>query len=61
MGAALVAIMQIILDALHPGWTYVLLGGICALMGPLIYLAIWLGPRCRAKRRARNALVESST
>jgi len=61
MGAALVAIMQIILDALHPGWTYVLLGGICALMGPLIYLAMWLGPRCRAKRRARNALIEPST
>ena len=60
MGAALVAIMDIILNALNPGWTYVLLGGICALMGPLIYLAMWLGPRCRATRRVRKALANST-
>lgn len=58
MGATLVAIINIILDSLSPGWTYVLLCGICALTMPLIYTAMWLGPRCRAKRRAQNSLSE---
>jgi len=60
LGAAIVAVIDIIIDALDPGWTYVLLGGICALTGPSIYLSIWLGPRCRAKRRARTAILEVS-
>lgn len=61
LGAGLIAVINAILDALKPGWTYVLLGSICALMGPLIYLETWLGPRCRAKRRAQNALPSKSS
>lgn len=51
LGAGLVALIDIITNALQPGWTYTLLGCIAGLMCPLIYLAMWLGPRCRAKRR----------
>ena len=50
MGAALVAIIDIIINALGPGWTYVLLGGACAFFCPLLYVIIKIGPRCRAKR-----------
>ncbi|THH19063.1 hypothetical protein EW146_g2038 [Bondarzewia mesenterica] len=44
LGAALVAIINIILDALDPGWTYVLLGGICLASSPLLYIEIKWGP-----------------
>ncbi|KAJ7615350.1 MFS general substrate transporter [Roridomyces roridus] len=49
-GAALVSAIQPLLDALGPGWGYVLLGGISALMAPVVYVVIWVGPRCRAGR-----------
>lgn len=55
LGAGLVALIDIILNALGTGWTYVLLGGICALLAPVIPLMLWLGPRSRAKRRERRA------
>ena len=54
LGAGLVAIMDIILKTLGTGWSYVLLGGIIALMGPFIFISIRLVPICRAKRRAQN-------
>jgi len=54
MAAGLVSIIDIILNAIKPGWTYALLGGMCFLSLPLIHLSIWIGPRCRAKRRARK-------
>ncbi|KAJ7643818.1 major facilitator superfamily domain-containing protein [Roridomyces roridus] len=50
LGAGLVSAIQPLIDALNPGWTYVLLGGISALMGPIIYLVMRIGPRCRARR-----------
>ncbi|KAF9257443.1 MFS general substrate transporter [Marasmius fiardii PR-910] len=54
LGATLVAVIDLITRKLGPGWTYVLLGGICALLTPSIYVVIKIGPRCRAKRRARQ-------
>jgi len=51
LGAGLVAIIDIIIRALGPGWTYVLLGGSCAFFCPLLYVIIKIGPGCRAKRR----------
>ncbi|KAJ6594563.1 MFS general substrate transporter [Mycena capillaripes] len=50
LGAGLVSGIQPLLDALGPGYSYLLLGGICALMGPLVYLVVYIGPRCRARR-----------
>ncbi|KAK0246309.1 major facilitator superfamily domain-containing protein [Armillaria nabsnona] len=54
-GAALVSVMDLILRALGAGWTYVLLGGICALTIPLVYLIMYIGPPRRIKRRRASA------
>ena len=50
-GAVMVSVIDLIVSALGAGWTYVLLAGICLACSPMIWLAIWIGPRCRAKRR----------
>ncbi|KAF8200056.1 major facilitator superfamily domain-containing protein, partial [Mycena galopus ATCC 62051] len=57
LGAGLVSGIQPLLNALGTGYTYVLLGGLSALMGPLLYLVMYIGPRCRA-RRIRMAEVQ---
>ncbi|KAG7095375.1 hypothetical protein E1B28_006132 [Marasmius oreades] len=54
LGATLVAVIDLLTRKLSPGWTYVLLGGVCALLTPSIYVVMRIGPRCRAKRRARQ-------
>ncbi|KAJ7762474.1 MFS general substrate transporter [Mycena metata] len=50
LGAGLVSAIQPLLDALGAGYAYLLLGGIAALMGPLLYVVVRIGPRCRARR-----------
>ncbi|KAJ7855014.1 MFS general substrate transporter [Mycena olivaceomarginata] len=40
LGAGLVSGIQPLLDALGPGYAYLLLGGLSALMGPLLYLVM---------------------
>lgn len=54
LGAALVSVIDIIIRALGTGWTYVLLGGICVLTTPLLFLEMRIGPGCRAKRRSQR-------
>jgi len=54
MGAATVSVIQLILDALGIGWTYILLAGISLATAPMIWFALWIGPRSRAKRYARQ-------
>ncbi|KAG0702020.1 major facilitator superfamily domain-containing protein [Suillus ampliporus] len=54
LGALMVSVIDLIVNAIGPGWTYVLLAGICLACTPMIWLAIQIGPRCRAKRRASN-------
>ncbi|KZS92540.1 MFS general substrate transporter [Sistotremastrum niveocremeum HHB9708] len=49
-GAALVAVEDLILDALGPGWTFVLFGVICLVFYPLSYLEMKSGSRFREKR-----------
>lgn len=55
MGALLVSMIDLILDRLDAGWTFVLLGWICFVSLPLVWLAVCIGPRCRAGRIAQNA------
>ncbi|KAJ6511659.1 major facilitator superfamily domain-containing protein [Mycena vulgaris] len=45
LGAALVSAIAPLLD-----FAYLLFGGICALMLPVVYVVIRVGPRCRARR-----------
>ncbi len=59
MGAALVAVMDVILDGIGAGWTYVLLGGISLLTIPIVFIVIQIGPARRRKRR-EEALAEAN-
>jgi hypothetical protein len=54
LGALMVSVIDLVVSAIGSGWTYVLLACLCLACSPMIWLAIWMGPRCRAKRRARN-------
>ncbi|KAI0068153.1 MFS general substrate transporter [Artomyces pyxidatus] len=60
LGAALVSVINLILNALGTGWTYVLLGGVCIVLSPLIYVPIRWGPIWRKQRRLR-ALAQETT
>ncbi|KAJ3966936.1 MFS general substrate transporter [Lentinula raphanica] len=51
LGAVSVSVIDLILNSLKPGFTYVLLNGIIIISMPLIYLVIRMGPRFRRKRR----------
>ena len=53
--AILVSLIDRATTRLGYGWTYVLLGGMCLLMIPLMYIVIRIGPRWR-KRREKKAL-----
>ncbi|KAG1755287.1 major facilitator superfamily domain-containing protein [Suillus paluster] len=54
MGALLVSVIDLILHQIGAGWTFVLLAGICFISVPLIWLAVYIGPHCRASRRVRQ-------
>ena len=49
------AVIDYITNGLGYGWTYVLFGGVAALMIPFIYLEMIMGPRWRARREAKKA------
>ncbi|KAG2155612.1 major facilitator superfamily domain-containing protein [Suillus clintonianus] len=54
LGALMVSVIDLIVSAIGAGWTYVLLAGVCLACSSMIWVAIRIGPRCRAKRRARS-------
>lgn len=56
LGAAVVSVIDIILVAIGPGWTYVLLGGLCIAVCPLLYVEMRWGPVWRERRRKQMAL-----
>jgi len=60
MGAAMVSVMNPILVAIGHGWTYTLLGGLCVLVSPLLYVEIQRGPVWRALRRKDRGKWHSS-
>ena len=51
MGAAMVSVMNPILVAIGGGWTYTLLGSLCVLVSPLLYVEIRWEPMWRERRR----------
>ncbi|KAJ9139138.1 Major facilitator superfamily transporter multidrug resistance [Pleurostoma richardsiae] len=53
LAAVLVSVINRMTTRLHPSWSYVLLGGICALLLPLMYVEMKLGPRWRIKRDSK--------
>ncbi|KAH9950874.1 major facilitator superfamily domain-containing protein [Amylocystis lapponica] len=60
LGAGLVSIIDLILNAIGTGWTYVLLAGICVFFSPLMVVTRYMGPKWRARRRARRAAASVS-
>jgi hypothetical protein len=54
LGAVVVSVIDLMLNALTAGWTYVLLGGICAVLTPLVWVVIRIGPGCRKRRRDKE-------
>ncbi|RSH94560.1 hypothetical protein EHS25_004364 [Saitozyma podzolica] len=52
-GAASVSVVQIINDAMGPGWTFVLLSGICLLATPMPLIVLKWGPEWRLRRHRR--------
>ncbi|EIM79911.1 MFS general substrate transporter [Stereum hirsutum FP-91666 SS1] len=57
LGAAFVSVIDLILTALHgPGWTFVLIAGICLVVGgPVLAIEMKWGPIWRERRR-RNSI-----
>ncbi|KAI0931697.1 hypothetical protein AcV5_004875 [Taiwanofungus camphoratus] len=53
-GAVLVSVIDLILNRLGTGWTYVLLAGICVFFSPLMLITYQMGPKWRARRRAKR-------
>ncbi|EMD36227.1 hypothetical protein CERSUDRAFT_115176 [Gelatoporia subvermispora B] len=60
-GAACVSVINLILNAIGIGWTYVLLSGLCAAVFPIVPLVMLKGPKWRAKRRARRQVSEAQS
>ncbi|KJA29580.1 hypothetical protein HYPSUDRAFT_174289 [Hypholoma sublateritium FD-334 SS-4] len=54
LSALLVSVIQLMLNALGIGWTYILLAGLLLLTIPMVYLAIRIGPIYRVKRQKRR-------
>ncbi|KAF8265762.1 MFS general substrate transporter, partial [Lactarius quietus] len=50
MGAGMVTIINPIITAMGNGWAYVLLGGFCVLVAPLIWVEVRWGPIWRERR-----------
>ncbi|KAK2016928.1 MFS general substrate transporter [Colletotrichum eremochloae] len=54
LAALLVGLIDKMTLALRISWSYVLLGGVCALLLPLIYIEMKVGPKWRLKRDLKS-------
>ncbi|KAK0475764.1 major facilitator superfamily domain-containing protein [Armillaria novae-zelandiae] len=60
LAAILISVQDKAISSLGYGWTYTILGVICALMLPLVFLEVKVGPVCRERRRkSRDAALVS--
>ncbi|KAK2050113.1 MFS general substrate transporter [Colletotrichum somersetense] len=54
LAALLVGLIDRMTSALRISWSYVLLGGVCALLLPLMYIEMKVGPKWRLKRDLKS-------
>ncbi|TDZ68043.1 Itaconate transport protein [Colletotrichum trifolii] len=54
LAALLVALIDRMTEALRFSWSYVLLGGVCAMMFPLMYIEMKTGPKWRMRRDSKS-------
>ncbi|KAF1917802.1 major facilitator superfamily domain-containing protein [Ampelomyces quisqualis] len=52
LAASMISVIDRMTNAMGDGWTYTFWGGICALLLPLMFLEIRMGPKWRVKREA---------
>lgn len=53
LAAVLVSVIDRMTSRLGYGWTYVIWGGVCALLIPLMYAAMHFGRKWREERESR--------
>lgn len=56
----LVSVIELMLNGMGIGWTYVLLAGLLLLTLPAVYLSIRIGPKYRVKRQRRREEAEKA-
>ena len=54
------SVLDLIINGIGIGWTYVLVAGLSVLALPLIYGAMVVGPRCRVRRQQVRELNQES-
>lgn len=47
MGATLVSVVDFIVNAIEPGWTFTLFAGVCVVLLPMNWAVVHYGPRWR--------------
>ncbi|TCD66496.1 hypothetical protein EIP91_001321 [Steccherinum ochraceum] len=55
LGAGMVSVIDVMINSVGIGWTYVILGVLCWVVSPIIFVIMRMGPKWRARRRAREA------
>lgn len=58
LASVLISTIQLIINSIGVGWTYVLLSGITLLTLPLVYIGLMIGPRCRVRRQRLRQMQE---
>ncbi|THH33163.1 hypothetical protein EUX98_g1068 [Antrodiella citrinella] len=58
LGAGMVSVINVIINSVGIGWTYVILGALCLAVSPIMFIVMRMGPKWRAARRARKAAAE---
>ena len=55
LGAVIVSVLDLMIQAMGVGWTFVLLSGLCVAVAPLLLVIMFIGPKFRRDRREREA------
>ncbi|EKM49547.1 uncharacterized protein PHACADRAFT_214109 [Phanerochaete carnosa HHB-10118-sp] len=59
LAAVAVSVIDVMINAMGVGWTFVVLAGLCIATSPLMFVIMLIGPKFRAKRRLRQAQKQS--
>lgn len=55
----MVSVIDVIINSVDIGWTYVILGALCIAVAPIMFIVMRMGPKWRASRRARQSASQS--
>ena len=56
----MVSVIDVIINSVDIGWTYVILGALCIAVAPIMFIVMRMGPKWRARRRARQSAARQS-